>query len=81
MVLKICTALHLADIPHFYYAVVSTRNYAVLLRVELYHADAGLVLADDCGLVVGKTFTYLCQLDLNKDALTWRSLEQVIRLR
>lgn len=81
MVLEIHRALHLADIPYFNYAVISAGNYTVLLGVELYHTDAGLMLAYDCGLVVSKAFAYFCELDLDKGGLTWRSLEQVIRLR
>lgn len=70
MVLEIHTALYFTDIPNFDYAVISAGNNTVLLGVEFDHTDAGLMLADDCGLVVGKAFAYLCEFDLNKGGLT-----------
>lgn len=81
MVLKIQAALPFADIPYLNNAVVSTRNNTILLEVKFYHTNAGLMFTNDGGLVIGKTFAYFCELDLNNGGLTWRSLEQVRRLR
>lgn len=81
MIFKIQASLHFTDIPHLDDTVVSARNYTVLLGVELDHTNAGLMLTYDGGLVIGEAFAYFCEFDLNKGKHTWRSLEQVMRLR